>query len=80
MHEKAKFACFIKCNRKSEIQICSNKHETGLVFNNLIYLTSLLVVLEKVVETRVKKVLIKKLLTSYARKRTKGQECTCSKW
>ena len=70
MHEKAKFACFIKYNHKSEIQICSNKHETGLVFNNLIYRTSLLVVQEKVVETRVKKVFIKKLLTSYARNRT----------
>ena len=26
------FVLFI-CNRKSEIQICSNKHETGLVFS-----------------------------------------------
>ena len=33
MHEKAKFVCFISMQpKKSEIQICSNKHETGLVF------------------------------------------------
>ena len=27
------FVLFI-CNRKNEIQICSNKHETGLVLTN----------------------------------------------
>ena len=32
MHEKAKFVCFIYMQpQRSEIQICSNKHETGLV-------------------------------------------------
>ena len=32
MHEKAKSVCFIYMQmQKSEIQICSNKHETGLV-------------------------------------------------
>ena len=32
MHEKAKFVCFIYMKpQKNEIQICSNKHETGLV-------------------------------------------------
>ena len=32
MHEKAKFVCFnFYATAKSEIQICSNKHETCLV-------------------------------------------------
>ena len=34
MHEKSQLVCFIYMQpQKSEIQICSNKHETGLVFS-----------------------------------------------
>ena len=32
MHEKLKFVGFIYMQPQSEIQICSNKHETGLVY------------------------------------------------
>ena len=37
MHEKAKFVClfYLYAIAKSEIQICSNKHETGLVYTVL---------------------------------------------
>ena len=34
MHEKANLFILFICNRKkNEIQICSNKHETGLVYH-----------------------------------------------
>ena len=36
MEKKNVFVLFI-CNRKSEIQICSNKHETGLVIPYYLY-------------------------------------------
>ena len=39
MHEKAKCVCYVFCvcyaTEKGEIQICSNKHETGLVESDL---------------------------------------------
>ena len=32
MHEQAIFLFYLYATAKSEIQICSNKHETGLVY------------------------------------------------
>ena len=39
MYEKTAFVCFIYTTAKIEFQICSNKHETGLVSHSFLGFT-----------------------------------------